>query len=129
MESLIVSKPIVYVIDDDAAVRDSFHVLFESHGIEVRCYASSEAFFVAAPPLENSCLIIDVNMPELDGIDLLGRLLRDGFMTPAFLMTGNATRASLRSTVDWNDVVLLEKPIVARELVAKVKKVLGESRT
>jgi two-component system response regulator FixJ len=129
MESLIVSKPIVYVIDDDAAVRDSFHVLFESHGIEVRCYASSEAFLVAAPPLENSCLIIDVNMPELDGIDLLGRLLRDGFMTPAFLMTGNGTRASLRSTVDWNDVVLLEKPIVARELVAEVKKVLGEGRT
>jgi two-component system, LuxR family, response regulator FixJ len=124
-----VSKPIVYVIDDDAAVRDSFHVLFESHGIEVRCYASSEAFLVAAPPLENSCLIIDVNMPELDGIDLLGRLLRDGFMTPAFLMTGNGTRASLRSTVDWNDVVLLEKPIVARELVAEVKKVLGEGRT
>jgi two-component system response regulator FixJ len=124
-----VSKPIVYVIDDDAAVRDSFHVLFESHGIEVRCYASSEAFLVAAPPLENSCLIIDVNMPELDGIDLLGRLLRDGFMTPAFLMTGNGTRASLRSTVDWNDVVLLEKPIVARELVAQVKKVLGEGRT
>jgi two-component system, LuxR family, response regulator FixJ len=129
LESLIVSKPIVYVIDDDAAVRDSFHVLFESHGIEVRCYASSEAFLVAAPPLENSCLIIDVNMPELDGIDLLGRLLRDGFMTPAFLMTGNGTRASLRSTVDWNDVVLLEKPIVARELVAEVKKVLGEGRT
>jgi two-component system response regulator FixJ len=84
---------------------------------------------VAAPPLENSCLIIDVNMPELDGIDLLGRLLRDGFMTPAFLMTGNGTRASPRSTVDWNDVVLLEKPIVARELVAQVKKVLGEGRT
>jgi two-component system response regulator FixJ len=124
-----VSKPIVYVIDDDAAVRDSFHVLFESHGIEVRCYASSEAFLVAAPPLENSCLIIDVNMPELDGIDLLGRLLRDGFMTPAFLMTGNGTRATLRSTVDWNDVVLLEKPIVARELVAEVKKVLDEGRT
>ena len=123
------SKPIVYVIDDDAAVRDSFHVLFGSHGIEVRCYASSEAFLAAAPPLENSCLLIDVDMPELDGIDLLGRLLRDGFMTPAFLMTGNGTRASPRSTVDWNDVVLLEKPIVARELVAEVKKVLGEGRT
>src|ERR1700730_9593599 len=108
---LVVSKPIVYVIDDDAAVRDSFHALFASHGIEVRCYASSEAFLAAAPPLENSCLLIDVDMPELDGIDLLGRLLRDGFMTPAFLMTGNGTRASPRSTVDWNDVVLLEKPI------------------
>jgi two-component system response regulator FixJ len=70
----VVSKPIVYVIDDDAAVRDSFHMLFEAHGIEVRCYASSEAFLAAAPPRENSCLLIDVNI-EINGIDLLGRRL------------------------------------------------------
>ena len=127
--SFIVSKRIVYVIDDDAAVRDSFHMLFESHGIEVRSYASSEAFLIAAPPLENSCLIIDVNMPELGGIDLLDRLLREGFMIPTFLMTGGGSTASLRSTVDRNDVVLLEKPMVARELVAEVRKALGEGRT
>jgi len=124
----VVSKPIVYVIDDDAAVRDSFHVLFGSHGIEVRCYASSEAFLAAAPPLENSCLLIDVDMPELDGIDLLGRLLRAGFMTPTLLMTGGGVMASLLSTVDRN-VVILEKPMVARELVAEVRKVLGDGRT
>lgn len=125
----VVSKPIVYVIDDDAAVRDSFHVLFGSHGIEVRCYASSEAFLAAAPPLENSCLLIDVDMPELDGIDLLGRLLRDGFMTPAFLMTGGGVMASLLSAINRSDVVVLEKPMVARELVAEVRKVLGDGRT
>ena len=122
------SKPIVYVIDDDAAVRDSFHMLFEAHGIEVRCYASSEAFLAAAPPLENSCLLIDVNI-EINGIDLLGRRLRDGFMTPTFLMTGGGVVASLLSTVDRNDVVLLEKPMVARELVAEVRKALGDGRT
>jgi FixJ family two-component response regulator len=125
----IVPKPIVYVIDDDAAVRDSFHMLFESHDIEVRSYASSEAFLIAAPPLENSCLIVDVNMPELDGIDLLGRLLRDGRMTLTFLMTGGGNMAGLRSTVDRSDVVLVEKPVVARELVAKVRRALGEGRT
>jgi two-component system, LuxR family, response regulator FixJ len=124
-----VSRPIVYVIDDDAAVRDSFHVLFESHGIEIRCYASGEAFLAAAPPLENSCLLIDVNMPELNGVDLISRLLRDGFMTPTFLMTGGGVMASLLSTVDRNDVVLLEKPLVPRELVAEVRKALGGGRT
>jgi DNA-binding NtrC family response regulator len=68
-------------------------------------------------------------MPELDGIDLLGRLLREGCMTPTFLMTGGGSTARLRSTVDRNDVVLLEKPIAARELVAEVRKALGEGRT
>lgn len=68
-------------------------------------------------------------MPELDGIDLLGRLLRDGFMTPAFLMTGGGVMASLLSAINRNDVVVLEKPMVARELVAEVRKVLGDGRT
>ena len=123
------SERIIYVIDDDAAVRDSFHILFESHGIEVRSFPSSNAFLLAAPPLENSCLIIDVNMPELDGIDLLGRLFRDGFTTPTFLISGGGSMARLRATVDRSDVVLLEKPMVARELVAEVTKVLGEGPT
>jgi len=125
----ILSKSIVYVIDDDAAVRDSFRVLFESHGIEVRCYASGDAFLVAAPPLENSCLIIDVNMPELDGLELVGRLLRDDRMRPTFLMTAGGHGAGLDSAVERGDVVLLEKPVVARELVAGVRKALGEDRT
>ena len=68
-------------------------------------------------------------MPELDGIDLLGRLLRDGRMTVTFLMTGGGNMTALRSTVDRSDVVLLEKPVVARELVAKVRRALGDGRT
>jgi len=63
-----VGKRIVYVIDDDVAVRDSFHVLLEANDLDVRSYASSETFLNDTPPLQNSCLVIDVNMPDLDGL-------------------------------------------------------------
>jgi two-component system response regulator FixJ len=120
-----VATPIVYVIDDDAAVRDSFHILLESNGFEVRSYTSTAMFLAETPPLESSCLIVDVNMPELDGIELLGRLRRSGVMVPAVLVTGGRITTTLVSTADRSGVVLLEKPVMAQELVAEIYKALG----
>jgi two-component system, LuxR family, response regulator FixJ len=119
-----VAKLIVYVIDDDAAVRDSLHALLEPNGFEVRSYMSTIMFLAEAPPLEGSCLIIDVNMPELDGIELLGRLRCDGVMVPAILMTGGEISTSVVSRANRCSVALLEKPIIAQELVAQVCKAL-----
>ena len=120
-----VAKPIVYVIDDDAAVGDSFHVMLESNGFEVRSYTSAAMFLAETPPLERSCLLVDVNMPELDGIELLARLRRSGAMIPAVLVTGGKITTSLVSTADRSGVALLEKPIMAQELVAEIYKALG----
>ena len=119
------ATPIVYVIDDDAAVRDSFHILLESNGFEVRSYTSTAVLLAETPPLERSCLIVDVNMPELDGIELLGRLRRSGVMVPAVLVTGGRITTTLVSTADRSGVVLLEKPVMAQELVAEIYKALG----
>ena len=119
-----VAKPIIYVIDDDPAVRDSVHVLLESSGFEVRSYVSTVMFLAETPPLEGNCLIIDVNMPELDGIELLDRLRREGVRAPAILMTGGGISMSLVSRANRNCAPLLEKPIMARELVGQVHKAL-----
>jgi FixJ family two-component response regulator len=82
-------------------------------------------FLAETPPLESSCLIVDVNMPELDGIELLGRLRRSGVMVPAVLVTGGRITTTLVSTADRSGVVLLEKPVMAQELVAEIYKALG----
>lgn len=119
-----VADPIVYVIDDDPAVRDSFHLLLESNGFVVRSYLSTIMFLAEAPPLENSCLVIDVNMPDLDGIELLDQLHRDGLMVPAILMTGGGISTSVCSRANRCGVALLEKPILAQDLVALVYKAL-----
>jgi len=120
-----VTKPIVYVIDDDPAVRDSLHVLLESNGFVVRSYLSTIMFLADPLPVDGSCLIIDFNMPDIDGIELLGRLRRDGVMIPAILMTGGRISSSLVSTANRSFVALLEKPILAQELVTQVCKALN----
>ena len=119
------TKPIVYVIDDDPAVRDSLHVLLESNGFVVRSYLSTIMFLADPLPVDGSCLIIDFNMPDIDGIELLGRLRRDGVTIPAILMTGGGISSSLVSTANRSFVALLEKPILAQELVTQVCKALN----
>ena len=64
-------KLIAHVIDDDAAVRASVQLLLKGGGIEARPYASGEAFLREATPDDDSCLIIDVDMPGIDGLELL----------------------------------------------------------
>src|SRR2546430_245909 len=111
-----VAKPIVYVIDDDAAVGGSFPVMLESNRFQVRSYTSAAMFLAETPPLEGSCVLVDVNMPDRDGIELPGRLRRSGVMIPAVLVAGGTITTSLVSTVDRSGVALLEKPIMAQEL-------------
>jgi two-component system response regulator FixJ len=118
-------KPLAYVIDDDAAVRDSVQLLLEGRGIEVHSYASGEAFLREAAPNDDSCLIIDVDMPDIDGLELLGQLRATGIRTPAIVITGAGVTGSLVSAIRRFDAMLLEKPFSPRELLSSVKIALG----
>jgi len=119
-------KPIAYVIDDDAAVRASLKVLLEEvAGIEVLSFASAGEFLRDAAPNENGCLVIDVDMPDVDGMSLLDRLRRNGIMTPAILVTGAGISQSLCSAAVRHSAALFEKPLLPGELISAVKRVLG----
>jgi len=61
-------QPTIFIADDDAAVRDSLRLLLESAGYQVRCFASGSDSLVAAPSSEDGCLIIDVRMPGVGGL-------------------------------------------------------------
>ena len=118
-------KLIAHVIDDDAAVRDSVRLFVEGSGIEVHSYASGAAFLREAAPDDDSCLIIDVDMPDIDGLELLGQLRANGINTPAILITGAGITDSLASAIRRFDVMFLEKPFSPMELLSSVKIALG----
>ncbi|MBN9059255.1 MAG: response regulator [Rhizobiales bacterium] len=80
----------VHVIDDDDAARDSLAFLFESAGIAVETYASGAAFLAAAPTLADGCIVTDVRMPEINGIELLKRLKAQAIALPVIVITGHA---------------------------------------
>jgi len=119
--------PVVYVIDDDDAVRDSLCMLLEHCGFAVRSYASSAAFLHDAPEVKNGSLLVDVNMPGMTGPELLDHLRQRGTVIPAILMTGGIT-TRIQPAVDRIGATVLQKPFQSGELVACIETVLGRYR-
>ena len=117
----------VHVVDDDAAVRDSLCVLLASAGFLVQTYDSAVAFLATAAGLAG-CVLTDVRMPEMDGLELQQRLSQRNIHLPVIVMTGQgdvplAVRAMKAGAVDF-----LEKPFDDAALLDAVRRALAESR-
>jgi len=103
----------VYIVDDDEAVRDSLAALLESRAYGVRSFGSAPEFLAAAPSLPVGCLIVDVRMPEMDGLELQQRLTERALDFPMIVITGHgdvplAVRAMKAGAVDF-----IEKPFAS----------------
>ena len=100
----------VYIVDDDEAVRDSLSALLESKGYAVASFGSAPEFLRAAPSLPVGCLITDIRMPEMDGLELRQHLIDRSLQFPLIVITGHgdvplAVRAMKAGAVDF-----IEKP-------------------
>ncbi|MCV0382635.1 MAG: response regulator [Erythrobacter sp.] len=84
------SEPIVYVIDDDEGARHSLEFLIDCAGLKVRSFPSADAFLKSDPPLDHACVITDVRMPGMNGIELAQELKRRGAPAPVIVITGHA---------------------------------------
>lgn len=82
-------KPVVFLVDDDAEALNSLHYLLESVGLEVECFPSAKQFLEAYDPQRPACLVLDVRMPEMDGLALQERLGRRGEHLPIIFVTGH----------------------------------------
>lgn len=81
---------IVYVIDDDEGARHSLEFLLDCAGIRVRSFASADVFLKASPPLSGACVVTDVRMPGLNGVELAEELKRRRATAPVIVITGHA---------------------------------------
>lgn len=118
---------LVHVVDDDAAMRDSLRVLLESAGFAVRTHDSAKGL-LAITPGPSGCVLTDVRMPEMDGLELQVRLKENDVRLPVIVMTGQgdislAVRAMKAGAVDF-----LEKPFDETRLFAAVRAALDQSR-
>jgi len=123
---------LVHVIDDDDALRDSLAFLLRTAHIEVRDYSSASAFLEALPDLNLSCIITDVRMPGLSGIDLLKRLKDLKINVPVIVITGHADVPLAVEAMKFGATDFLEKPFDDEVLIASVQSALrnrqGESK-
>ena len=83
------SNPVVHVIDDDDAARDSLAFLLRAAQVEVRTYETAPAFLATTKPVLPGCVITDVRMPGMTGIELLRRLRESGIDIPVIVITGH----------------------------------------
>src|SRR5678815_5691831 len=80
----------VYVVDDDASVREGLARLIRSAGVMTQTFASGEEFLAKAQPKNPSCLVLDVNLPGLTGLDLQQELAKSGVQVPIIFLSGHA---------------------------------------
>ena len=118
------SNQTVFVVDDDDAVRDSLAVLFESVGLEAEAYANATAFLESYDPERSGCLVLDLRMPGMSGLDLQRRLNEVNAILPVIFITGHgdvsvAVRAMRAGAVDF-----LQKPFDEQDLLDRVHQAL-----
>jgi len=113
---------IAYVIDDDRGVRVAITLLLRSIGAECRAFASADDFLSALVHLAPGCAIIDVRMPDKDGVALLGELAERGCDWPAIVMTGHAEVRTAVKAMKLGAIEFLEKPFGDEELLAALER-------
>lgn len=118
----------VFVVDDDEAMRDSLHLLLESVHLNTRLFASARDFMDACEPRHEGCLLLDVRMPDMSGMELLETLKSSGIALPVIMITGHgdvpmAVRALKHGAFDF-----VQKPFKSRDLLERVRAALEEDR-
>ena len=120
--------PLVHIVDDDASVRDSLMVLLESAGYAVRAYDSAVAFLQAASDRTAGCVLTDVQMPELNGLELQRRMSEQGIRLPVIVMTGHGDVPIAVEAMKAGAADFLEKPFGDEQLLTAVSGAVAINR-
>jgi FixJ family two-component response regulator len=102
--------PLISIVDDDDTVRAATESLVRSLGFETRTFASAESFLRSSSPQETRCLILDVQMPNMSGIELQGRLSELGFEIPIIFITAYPDEAVRQRAMEAGAAAFLLKP-------------------
>jgi len=130
MQSLCTSSvpPTVFVVDDDPDVRDGLDTLFQSVGLRCMAFSSPSELLLSKLPDEVSCLILDIRMPELSGLDFQVELARARIDTPIIFITGHGDIPMTVKAMKAGAVEFLTKPIREQDLLDAVRAALHRDR-
>ena len=114
----------IFIIDDDEATRDSLRLLLECAGLEARGFPSPGGFLDGWRSGEEDCMVLDIHMPGMNGLDLLERLRQRGDEVPVIVVTGRPSPASTARARAAGAFAVLEKPFEAGEILALVRRAM-----
>ena len=116
------AHPPVFVVDDEEAVRKSLSKLLGAIGVPTETYASATAFLAGYAGDRQGCLLVDLRMPGMSGLDLIAELSRRKIALPTIVMTGHTDERSVQRLEAFSPLGFLEKPFSITELRALVER-------
>lgn len=120
------SRPTVFVVDDDEAVRDSLAELIDSIGRPVETFDSAQAFLDAYDPARAGCLVLDVRMPGMSGLDLQERLNERQAILPIIFITGHGDVPMAVEAMQRGATEFLQKPFRDQDLLERIELALAQ---
>lgn len=115
----------IYIVDDDEPMRDSLTWLMEGEGYAVECFASAESFLAALTPEFAGCLVLDVRMPGMSGLELHERLSNAGNHLPIIFITGHGDIPMAVSALQRGACDFIQKPFNDKDLLSRVSRALS----
>ena len=123
------AEPLVCIIDDDDAIRESLRLLLYANGLRSLHYASADAFLADAGSHEFDCLLLDIRMPGMDGMELFQLLRKRRFAAPIIFITGHGDIPLAVSAIKQGAFDFLTKPFMDGELLPKVEAAIRQHAT
>ena len=113
--------PTAFVVDDDDSIRTLWRWLMESNGIAVRTFATAAEFIDAYPPDAPGCLVLDLELPGMSGLELQGYLRRKGVEIPIVIVTGHGDVPSAVNAIKGGAIDFIEKPFGYRDVLSIIR--------
>jgi len=117
----------ICIVDDDEAARESLAFYLRTHGFTTRCWDSAEAFLEEPRPEPPACLLLDIRMDGMNGLELFDTLLDTGFAVPVIFLTGHADVPMAVSALKKGAFDFIEKPYDEAEIVRRLQAALAYS--
>jgi len=125
---MTLSKPIIFIVDDDPSIRLALENLLSSIGRQVESYAAAQEFLRDCPRNPAGCLVLDVQMPGLSGLDLQSELRHAGIHLPIIFLTGHGDIPTTVRAMKAGAIEFLTKPVSDSELLAAIDQALERDR-
>ena len=116
---------LVAIVDDDASMRAAIEDLLSSVGIKARSFASAEEFLLSDLKNEVGCLISDIRMPGMSGLELQAKLVAEGSRIPIIFITGHGNSRMRMQAIEAGAIEFLGKPFAEESLLGSVRAALG----
>lgn len=124
---MTLSEAVVFVVDDDELIRDSLEQLVKSVGLKVETFSSAQAFLDTGLPDKPSCLVLDIRMPGMSGLDLQDELEKRDFSIPIIFITGHGTVPMSVRAMKAGAVDFLQKPFEDQELLDTIHRAIEQN--